>query len=107
MVKIPTPPNHLSEKAKALWEKINSGWELDDLALTILEQALTHFDRAEQAKKLIEDEGLIVENRAGTKKENPAVTIERKSRDSMIRTLKVLNLEIEPLHEGRGRPGGT
>lgn len=105
-MKIPRAPSHLSKEAKSWWRKINQGWELDDSALLILQAGLESFGRMKEAQKLIEEKGLTITDRFGTEKENPAIGIERKSRDSMVRCLKTLNLQIEPLHDRVGRPGG-
>jgi Phage terminase, small subunit len=105
-MKIPRPPRHLSREAKDWWKRINENWELDDAALLILQSALEAFTRMKLAQKQIEKDGLTIEDRFGMPKENPAIAIERKSRDSMIRALKSLNLDIEPKYEKPGRPGG-
>lgn len=104
---IPRPPKHLSREAKRWWKKINESWQLDDAALLILTSGLEAFDRMKQAQGLIQETGLIVKDKFNQHKENPAIAIERKSRDSMVRCLKTLNLDIEPLYEKSGRPGGT
>jgi len=54
------------------------------------------------AQALIKRHGLMVKSRA-----NPAVMIERDSRLAMLRALRQLNLDLEPLRDGPGRPPGS
>jgi P27 family predicted phage terminase small subunit len=100
---IPRAPSGLSQPARRIWKRINQGWILDVGALIVLEQSLRHFDRAEEAKRLVEEQGMMITDDKGRLKENPLVAIERKSRDSMVRCLKYLHLDLEPLGEKKGR----
>ena len=56
------PPDHLSKGSQALWSKLVADYALaeDDAALAILTAALEARDRAEQARKLLDTEGLTV-----------------------------------------------
>ena len=58
--------------------------------------------RMRGAQALIKRHGLMVKSRA-----NPAVMIERDSRLAMLRALRQLNLDLEPLRDGPGRPPGS
>jgi P27 family predicted phage terminase small subunit len=100
------PPGHLSKEAKKLWRKILEGWELDNAALVVLESALESFDRMREAQAILAEEGIVVLDRFKQKKQHPATFIERDAKNSMLRALKQLNLEIEPLHDRPGRPAG-
>ena len=62
-------------------------------------------DRAEEAKRVIESQGLIVTDKYGRSKEHPAVGIERQSRMAFLRAVKALNLDIEPPLGRLGGPG--
>jgi hypothetical protein len=46
-------------------------------------------------------------DRFGQLRAHPAVAIERDARDQMLRALKLLNLDIEPLRGRVGRPAGS
>ena len=59
----------------------------------------------QQARELIEAEGLIVEDRFGQKKAHPAVAIERDAKASFLRCIRELGLDIEPPGP-IGRPPG-
>jgi P27 family predicted phage terminase small subunit len=103
----PRPPAGLSTEAKGWWRRIVGEWELDDAGFLLLESALECFDRMRQAQELLAKDGLVIQDRFGQSKSHPAATIERDSKAGMLRALRALNLNIEPLHEGVGRPGGT
>ncbi len=103
---LPKPPKHLSKEAKRLWDEINREWELDSAGLLILQAGLEAYDRMEQARRLIEKQGLTVVDKYGQVKMNPLVQVERDSRGLLLRCFKALNLDIEPLHDRPGRPGG-
>jgi hypothetical protein len=92
---------HLSAEARAWRRRIAAGWELDDAAKLILDVGLEAFDRMRQAQALIRRKGLTVNGHA-----HPATVVERDSRLAMLKALRQLNLDVEPLREKPGRPPG-
>ena len=98
---LPQAPTHLSEAAAGWWLRLVRSWELDDAGLLILQAALESFDRAEQARSVVEAEGLLI---AG--KPHSAVRIERDSRAAMLVALKSLHLDLEPVGPVGRPPGG-
>ncbi|GMR20200.1 MAG: hypothetical protein BMS9Abin36_0795 [Gammaproteobacteria bacterium] len=101
------PPKSLSTEAAKWWKKLAKEYVLDDEAgLLLLQTAFEAFDRMRQAQKQINKEGLTIKDRFGQDKAHPLCTIERDSRSQMLQALKTLNLDIEPLRDGPGRPGG-
>ena len=106
-VKVAAPKKHLSAEARQLWKRIVEEWELDDLGLLLLEGALESLDRMRQAQRLIKKEGVIVKDRFGEDRPHPAVRIERDARATMLRNIKALGLDLEPLNGApAGRPEG-
>lgn len=103
---LPAPPKHLSPEAAQWWDKINSGWALDDSALLLLESGLESFDRMRGAQKILKKEGITTVDRYGQTKQHPATITENNAKMMMLRTLKALNLDLEPLNSGPGRPAG-
>src|SRR5438445_7129695 len=95
-------PGYLTAEARRHWRKFVEGWTLDGAALLILSVGLEAFDRMRGAQAVIRRDGLIVEGRA-----HPAVQIERDARLAMLRALRQLNLDLEPLRDGPGRPPGS
>jgi P27 family predicted phage terminase small subunit len=102
-VKKPTP-KHLSAEAAGWWERIMADWDLESPALLILEGALEAFDRMRAAQKIIKAEGITTKDRFGQVKQHPATLVERDSKATLLRGLKALALDLEPLNDGPGRP---
>ncbi len=100
------PPAHLSPEAKGWWARVISGWDLDDPSLLLLESALELFDRMRQAQRLIKKDGMVVKDRFGQRRPHPACLIERNSKLGMLRHLRELGLDLEPIRDTIGRPGG-
>jgi len=107
MKKSPEVPAHISKEAGAWWDRIVSEWDLDDSGLLILTAAAEAWDRMRDAQSLITEHGILIDDRFGQKKVNPAVLVERDSRSAMIAAIKALNLDLEPLRDGPGRPSGS
>jgi len=94
-------PKTLSPEAGAFWDQFVAGWALDDAAGLILLVGLEAFDRMRGAQKIIKREGMTVKGRA-----HAATVIERDARLAMLKALRQLNLDIEPLRDKAGRPPG-
>lgn len=104
---LPRAPVGLSSAAKRLWRGLVQEYALDDVAaLAILTAGLEAYDRAASAKVLLDRDGPTVTDRWDQQKAHPAASVERDSRAAWMAALKQLNLDIEPLRDGPGRPGG-
>ncbi len=91
----PSPAKHLSREAADLWRRLHDGHAIDDAAgVTLLDSLCSAFDRAEQARKILDSEGLTVEGRQGAKP-HPCVMIEHNARASMHAALRLLRLSPE------------
>lgn len=90
------PPKHLSREAKAIWRQVVQGWEMDEGGLFILRQALEAFDRLNQARELIDREGIVVTDPSGRKRAHPALMVEKESRLALLRAWRQLGLDVEP-----------
>lgn len=95
----PKPPRGLSREALSWRQRIIAGWVLDDAAVLILDTGLEAFDRMREAQRVIRRHGVILKGRV-----HPAVLVERDARLAMLRAIKQLGLDLEPLHERAGRP---
>ncbi len=102
----PDPPPGLSPEAADWWRKIVSTWKFDDAGLLILENGLSAFDRMRQAQAVIAKEGVTILDRFEQPKQHPATQVERDAKATLLRSLKALNLDIEPLNDRPGRPSG-
>lgn len=101
-----TPPAHLSAEAKEWWQRLTEQYEFEDHSLLILASALEAFDRMRQAQKLIKRDGITFIDRFGQRRQHPATLVERDAKGVLLRHLKALGLDLEPLNDGPGRPGG-
>ncbi len=105
--KPPKPPKGLSREAKGWWRKLIAEYTIEDEAgFLVLATALEAFCRMRQAQAALDKDGLVVTDRFGQKKSHPLTTVERDSRAQMLAALKALNLDVEPLRNTPGRPGG-
>jgi P27 family predicted phage terminase small subunit len=93
------PPAHLSRPSKAVWRRLVDDYSLDQepAALLVLGHALSSHDRAEQARREVERDGLTVRTASGSIKAHPAVAVERDARLGCARMLRELSLDAEVL----------
>ena len=101
-------PEHLSEAAQSWWQQIQDEYEITDSAgRMLLQTALEAFDRMKDASEAVANDGKTVKDRFDQIKAHPLLTVERDARSQMVNALKALNLDLEPLRDGPGRPAGA
>jgi len=100
-------PKHLTKEARQWWEKITNEYDITDQAgRLLLQTAMEAHDRLKQAQAAIKRDGATVKDRFDQDKPHPLLTTERDARSQMMAALKALNLDLEPLQNGPGRPPG-
>ena len=100
-----SPPEGLSPAARAWWQRLHDEYDLTDQAARfLLETALRAFDRMHEAAAKIAEHGVVVTDKFGQLKSNPATTVERDSRAAMLGAFRQLGLEVTP--PSAGRAGG-
>lgn len=98
-------PKHLGKEGRAFYRAIVRDYAVDDSAgLALLTTASECLDRMRAAQNKIAEHGEVVTDRYGSLKANPAVQIEKDSRNGFLASLKALQLDIEPLRDTPGRP---
>ena len=98
MARIPRAPKHLSAEARRIWRRVLREWQLGEAELLLLQQALEAYDRVQQAREILEREGLVVRTKkTGAHHMHPAYRIESDARAAMTRALRALNLKITEL----------
>jgi len=106
--RLPAALPALSAGARKLWRDLVGEYQLEDSAGTsILRAGLEAFDRMRGAQRAIAKDGLTVRDRWGQVKVHPCTTVERDSRAQFLAALRQLNLDLEPLRDRIGRPGGS
>jgi hypothetical protein len=103
--KLPAPPKHLGADGLALWSGVQAEYQIDDPAgLELLRQAAEAADRIASVRKQIDESGELLVIK-GIPRVNPLCAVERDQRAALVRCLRNLNLDLEPL-KARGRPPG-
>ena len=93
-------PMHLSGEMRKFWKLVNDDYDLERSALLVLKTACEAHDRAQEARRVIAVEGMIVNNRR-----HAATDVEAQSQSLFLRAMRQLGLDIEqpgPV----GRPPG-
>ena|SRR3990172_9175932 len=106
--RLPAPPKHLSAAAKRLWRSLTTEFVIADAAgLAILVSGLEAYDRAADARLLLDRDGAFFMDRYKQPRAHPLAAVERDSRAAWMSALKQLNLDCLPARPGPGRPGGS
>jgi len=96
-------PRHISAAGRRLFADVVRGYALEPHHVALLVKACEAYDRAEQARVLIDAEGLVVRSRLGEPRQHPAIPVERDSRAAFMSALKQLGLDIEPPNPSQKR----
>jgi terminase small subunit-like protein len=98
------PPRNVGAPGQQLWNSIMSQFDIHDAAgVEMLTQACEMLSRAEAFRIQIEDEGAMIKTSTGTKA-HPLLTAELNARNFVVRTLRQLGLDVQPLQQREGRP---
>ncbi len=96
------PPEHLSENSRALWCEIVPKQAKSPGRLALLAVALEALDRARQAQKVVDAEGMISkEEGAKMAHVHPALKIEKDARAQFLTAWKQLALSWNCRIDGR------
>jgi phage terminase small subunit len=89
-------PEHLTAPTAAWFEAVVAEYALEEHHVRLLTLAAEAFDRSQQAREALREQGLFIEDRFGQLRPHPAVAVERDSRIAFARLIRELNLEGEP-----------
>jgi phage terminase small subunit len=103
---VAAPPGHLSPEAAAWWSVIVRDFVLADHHIKILTTAAESWDRCNEARRLVEQDGICVPDRFGALRAHPAVAIERDSRVAFLRALREIALDDSVEEPRPPRHGG-
>lgn len=100
-------PKHLTAATRRWWERVADEYELEEHHRRLLTLAASAYERAEEARVILDKEGLTYTDKHDQPKARPEVGIERDSRIAFARLLRELSLDVEPPPEVRPprRPG--
>lgn len=94
-------PKHLTPKTRAWWRSVTADYELEPHHIRLLTLAAEAWDRCQEAREVLAEEGLIFTDRFGSPRSRPEVGIERDSRLAFARLLRELALDVEPPKDNR------
>jgi hypothetical protein len=100
------PPPSLAEVGRSLWNRVMTEYRIQDCGgLEMLFQACAAADRAAALAALIDRDGEVIRTKAGPRA-HPALKDELACRAFVVRTLRNLGLDVEPIRT-IGRPGSA
>jgi len=88
-------PKHLKDATQRWFEQVTSDYELEPHHVRLLALAGESWDRGQQARAIIERDGLTYVDRFGCPKARPEIAIERDSRIAFARLLRELALDVD------------
>jgi hypothetical protein len=103
---LPQPPCKLGPAGMDLWTSIVCAYEFGDRgSLETLGQACSAADRAAEMAAQIDRDGVAIRTKTGLR-DHPLLKHELAARAFVVRALARLDLDLEPVRAGPGRPGG-
>ena len=102
--KSPKAPAHLSDSTRVWWRSVVREYHVEPNHMRLLQAAAECRDRLQQARELLQRDGLVIEGREGGMRPHPAAAIERDSRIAFARLIRELDLDVEPPASARTAP---
>jgi P27 family predicted phage terminase small subunit len=97
-------PKHLKSATRRWWESVVADWQLEPHHVRLLTLAAEAWDRCQEARELIQRDGLTVATKAGGPRLHPAVRVETDARLAFARLIRELDLDVTPPAEGKRAP---
>ena len=97
-------PQHLSASTRHWFESVCKSYELEPHHLKLLTLAAEAWDRTQQARTIIDSEGITFLDRFDQPKARPEIGIERDSRLAFARLVRELDLDTEATPEASRPP---
>jgi P27 family predicted phage terminase small subunit len=95
-IEIASPPAHLSPSAAAWWQATVARYVLEEHHLRLLQLMCEAWDRGQEARAILDDEGLVSTTVEGAKRAHPCIAIERDARLAVARLARELDLDVSP-----------
>ena len=99
-------PQELSKGSQELWRAVVYEWALEPFHEETLTQALLCLDRANEARRVLNRDGLTVIDRFDQVKPHPLLNVERLNRLAYARLLRELGLDLSDTDSRPPRVGG-
>ena len=95
-------PEHLSPAIRTWWCEVNEEYDLvmphHQKLLLLAAESLC---RIEEAREILEDDGLVMLDRFGQKKSHPMLQVERDNKIAFARLIRELGLDLEASDDSR------
>jgi len=99
------PRDITTAEARRVWKDTVGKWQFETYQLAQLHLACQCLDEVARYSKTLKDEGPTVITKFGPRP-NPIADLLAKARAGALRHTRALGLDLEPKHEGKGRPAG-
>lgn len=96
-------PAHLAPETADWWRAVLGEYELEAHHMRLLRLACESWDRCQQAREILDRDGLTTQTESGGLKAHPCIGIERDARLAFARLLRELDLDADQPQE-RARP---
>lgn len=97
----PKAPKHLKPPTRRWFDAVVGEFELEEHHIRLLTLAGEAWDRGQQAREALAENGLTFSDRHGNVKARPEVAIERDSRIGFARLIRELALDVSEPAESR------
>jgi phage terminase small subunit len=91
------PPAHLQEETKQWWKAACDAFQFEHHHLRLLQLACESWERSQQARAVIAENGIAYNDRFGAPRLRPEVAVERDARISFARLVRDLGLDEHPM----------
>lgn len=99
------PPPHLAEATQSWWHSVVADYCLEGHHLRLLQLAAEAWDRCQQARAIIDADGLSYLDRFDAPRARPEIAIERDSRLAFARLIRELDLDVDAPPPAARTPG--
>ena len=89
----PRPPDYLRPETRQWFASVVADYELQGHHVRLLTLAAESWDRIQQAREILEREGITIAGREGGVRPHPCVAIERDAKISFARLIAQLSLD--------------
>ena len=90
-----TVPRHLSKQMKHFFRQVCKDYELESHHKKLLKMACESYDRVEQARMVLKEQGLTITDRYGQLKSHPCCKVENDNKVIFARLLREIHLDVE------------
>ena len=98
------PPRHLSNESRRIWKQLNESWVFDIDSLLVMRVALEAFDRLQDARIVLDREGLTITNKTGAGEsktlKHPALESEKVARSGFLQAMRLIGLDKDQTLKG-------